>query len=90
MFISYILSAPIGIIVGAAISTSSIDTTLVIIQSLSAGTFVYLACCDLIVHEFQKNSTDTQKERSLKLVSLLLGCSFVVLLMVALPGHKEH
>jgi zinc transporter ZupT len=58
IFILYILSAPIGLLIGAAISENSLDTTLVIIQSLSAGTFVYLACCDLIVQEFHKTSTD--------------------------------
>ena len=70
---------------GALISDFSMDMTLVVIQSLSAGTFVYLACCDLIVHAFHKAKTDSLVHKLCKLGALMLGSVFVVVLMQAFP-----
>ena len=55
-FVTFVISTPVGIIIGTTVSASS-GLPIVIIQSLAGGTFIYLACCDFIVHEFQ-NSHD--------------------------------
>mmetsp|Transcript_11412 Transcript_11412/g.19261 ORF Transcript_11412/g.19261 Transcript_11412/m.19261 type:complete len:222 (-) Transcript_11412:345-1010(-) len=52
VFITFILASPAGIIVGMLIGDNANQLTLMAIQSLSGGTFIYLACCDLLVHEF--------------------------------------
>lgn len=52
IFSLFILSSPIGIIIGTVAGSKLDPLGLTIIQSLSGGTFVYLACCDLLVHEF--------------------------------------
>ena len=70
---------------GALISDFSMDMTLVVIQSLSAGTFVYLACCDLIVHAFHKAKNDSLAHKLCKLGTLILGSVFVIALMQAFP-----
>jgi solute carrier family 39 (zinc transporter), member 1/2/3 len=51
-FICFILASPIGMIVGMIIGEQEENMTLITIQALSGGTFVYLACCDLLIHEF--------------------------------------
>jgi len=47
----FVITTPVGVAVGAVISTFS-NLVLAIIQSLAGGTFIYLACCDFIIHEF--------------------------------------
>ena len=59
IFVSFILASPIGLILGSMISKSELTLVLVIIQSIAAGTFVYLACCDLIFREFHSNNEDS-------------------------------
>jgi hypothetical protein len=51
-FISFIVAAPIGMIVGMILGEQDVNMSLISIQALSGGTFVYLACCDLLIHEF--------------------------------------
>ena len=48
----FLISSPLGVVLGSVISDSAYDLTLIVIQAVSSGTFVYLAACDLIVHEF--------------------------------------
>ena len=38
---------------------------LIIIQALSGGTFVYLACCDLLIHEFHAFKSSKKEQASL-------------------------
>ena len=45
------LATPIGIIIGAATMGQS-EITDVIFNSLAAGTFVYIACSEVIIEEF--------------------------------------
>ena len=53
-FILFILTTPIGILIGMAIGASN-SMVLVIIQGLSGGVFIYLAMCDLLIHEFHES-----------------------------------
>ena len=39
--------------------------TLISIQALSGGTFVYLACCDLMIHEFHQSKTNKKEQEAL-------------------------
>jgi len=55
-FLTFICTTPLGIGIGMAIGASS-SLVLVIIQGLSGGIFIYLAMCDLLIHEFH-NSHD--------------------------------
>jgi zinc transporter ZupT len=57
VFVAFILATPIGMTIGMSIQESD-ETLLVfpIIQALSGGTFVYIACCDLLIHEFRHNT----------------------------------
>lgn len=52
IFTAFIFATPLGIMVGESIGGQENSITLLTIQSMSGGTFVYLACCDLIVHNF--------------------------------------
>ena len=58
-FILFIISTPVGIIIGASVNESG-GLAVVIVQALSGGTFVYLAACDFMIHEFH-NSDDISK-----------------------------
>ena len=51
-FIAFILASPVGMIVGMILGEQEVNMSLISIQALSGGTFVYLACCDLLIHEF--------------------------------------
>ena len=86
----YIIASPLGVIAGAVISENTYDLALLIIQALSAGTFVYLSCVDLIVHEFQHSEIPmTPKIKFIKWLSLIGGWVFVIMLITALPDHAE-
>ena len=51
-FVFFILASPIGMVTGMILGKQEENMALIIIQALSGGTFVYLACCDLLIHEF--------------------------------------
>jgi zinc transporter ZupT len=51
-FIMFILASPAGMIIGMILGDQDASMALVAIQALSGGTFIYLACCDLLIHEF--------------------------------------
>ena len=57
----FIFSSPLGIMTGALVGqTKGMGT--VIVQSLSGGVFIYIACCDFIVHEFQNSNDINEKD----------------------------
>ncbi|CAK94768.1 unnamed protein product (macronuclear) [Paramecium tetraurelia] len=71
------LLSPVGIIIGMLIASESIFVT-GIVQSITAGTFIYIASTELIVEEFNKNQNKT-----IKFILYLLGImlmSFIVYL----------
>jgi len=52
-FILFILASPIGMAIGIGVGESKQDTPLLsILQALSGGSFIYLACCHLLIEEF--------------------------------------
>jgi zinc transporter 1/2/3 len=54
-FIAFILASPLGMLVGMILGEQEVNMSLISIQALSGGTFVYLACCDLLIHEFHQS-----------------------------------
>lgn len=54
-YIFFILTTPVGVIIGMAIESSSSIMALAVIQGLSGGVFLYLAVCDLLIHEFHQS-----------------------------------
>ena len=73
---------PIGMVIGIVLEASSnpiLDTVMV---SLSAGSFIYVSCTEIIVHEFKST-----KHIWWKLLALFLGCAGISLLW--LMGHDH-
>ena len=85
IFLAFILASPIGLFLGQLISQSELTLVLVIIQSLAAGTLVYLATCDLLFREFHKNQSESTAIKGQKFIATFLGCGFILALMVAFP-----
>lgn len=76
------LTAPIGIVVGMVIVKMNklVD---VIFLSISGGTFLYVACSEIIVHEFKKGHT------ILKLLTVLFGGAIITCLWF-FGGHAHE
>ena len=56
IFVLFVLASPLGMLLGILLDESASEIHLVIIQSFSGGTFIYLAACDLIIHQFHDES----------------------------------
>ena len=87
-------------IIGMNIGKAEHNTPILsIIQALSGGTFVYLACCDFLVHEFFEKDKHNKKEtikkpnerliRFFKFLSMLLGAAIAIILVAIAPGHSH-
>ena len=74
--------APIGIIIGMQISDSNklVDT---VFLSISGGTFIYVACSEIIVNEFDKGN-----KQWVKMLLVLLG-GIVISLLWFLDKHDH-
>ncbi|CAI2372253.1 unnamed protein product [Moneuplotes crassus] len=68
------LATPIGVLLGMIVATQSAIVD-VIFSSLAAGTFVYIACSEVIVEEFS-----VPKYRWVKMFSFLSGATLIVIL----------
>lgn len=101
-FILFVLSTPIGIIIGANVSSSG-GLAIVIVQSIAGGCFIYLACCDFLIHEFHKGQDiapgdirDVEaKTKTLKCVRLIkfafVFSGFLIITLLFTFGKKhEH
>ena len=64
-FIFFILASPIGMVAGMILGDQQENMTLISIQALSGGTFVYLACCDLLIHEFHQSKTNKKETEAI-------------------------
>ena len=86
----FVISSPLGLVVGALISENVYDYSLMVIQAISAGTFVYLAACDLLHHEFNESQISmTTWVKITKIGAVLLGWVFVIFLITVLPTHED-
>jgi len=79
--------------IGMGVGQTNHDTPfLSILQALSGGTFVYLACCDLLIHEFhndhsKESGRDLVFSRILKLLTMFAGGGLVTALIALAPEH---
>ena len=68
------IATPLGVIIGMIVSNAG-DIYCVIFSSIAAGTFIYIACTEVIVEEF---STPGYRKR--KLIAYLCGAAFITCL----------
>jgi len=53
-----------------------------IVMSIAGGTFIYIACSEILIHEFS-----ISKHRYWKFLFFLIGCASITLLWLL---HSEH
>ena len=77
---------PIGISIGMILTTMSNDLMAGIFLSISVGTFIYIACSEIIIHEFSK-----KENKYIKFFCFILGAGMVLSLntMEFLSGHNH-
>ena len=78
----FAIIAPIGIVIGMSIAETSpvID---VVFLSLSGGTFVYVACSEILVNEFDKGD-----KQWLKMIMVFLG-GLIITILWFFDGHSH-
>ena len=79
LIFTFSMATPLGIAIGIAASGAG-EIVDVIFSSLAAGTFVYIGCTEIIVHEFS-----IPGDRWLKLFVFLLGATIITCLFF-IPG----
>lgn len=79
--IFYTLITPIGILLGYFVHKIGNETVVGIFKAISAGTFIYISCGEIIVEEFS-----VSKNKLMKFVFYSLGIAFISLLSL-LPEH---
>jgi len=62
---------------------------LMIIQSLTGGIFIYLACCDLLIHEFHHAKFISKTENFKKFVAMCFGSAVVLVIIAIMPAHAH-
>jgi zinc transporter ZupT len=82
LILIFALCAPIGIIIGMSIQESHplLD---VFFLAVSGGTFLYVACSEIIVHEFDRGSM-----RGMKMFLVILG-GVIIAALWFLGGHSH-
>ena len=78
------LSTPLGIIIGMNLEKMTDIVTSIFFQ-LSAGTFIYVACTEIITHEFE-----SQKWSGLKLLTVIIGGIVIGSLWFLNAEPEEH
>ena len=77
---------PVGMVIGIILEASSNPVLDAAVLSISAGSFVYVACTEIIVHEFKKPDYIW-----CKLLALIIGCAGITLLgLVHSHSHVDH
>ena len=78
-------------LIGMILEEVSSNMGIVFIQAFSGGTFVYLACCDLLIHEFHNEHTEGNDKCSNfgKFMMMLVGSAIVVTLIALAPAHTH-
>ena len=86
MILIFSIISPLGVIIGMALSFLSSDILAGIFLSISVGTFIYIACSEIIIDEFSDN-----KYKFPKFISFLLGAGIVIVLsIVEVFSNEEH
>ena len=80
---------PIGICIGMALTSFSSDFIAGIFLSISVGTFIYIACSEIIIHEFNE-----KENRYIKFLCFILGAGIVLSLnlleFLTNSGHSHN
>ena len=76
----FAIFTPIGITIGWAVADDS-PMTEIVFACLAAGTFVYIACSEVIIEEFSMPN-----HKALKLVFFLIGITLIASLKFIRPG----
>ena len=71
-------STGIGIGIGIKDAVALVSS---IVLSLAAGTFIYIACSEILIHEFANN-----KNRYVKFFFFFIGCAAIHPALVPLPA----
>ena len=81
--------SPLGIIFGMVLSSLSNDTIAGIFLSITVGTFIYIACSEIIIDEFNSNVY-----KYWKFLCFLLGAAIVIILSILEvffdAGHEHN
>lgn len=81
----FAIFTPIGVIFGWAVSTSS-PIVEITFNCFAAGTFIYIACSEVIVEEFS-----APENKKLKFVMYMIGIAFIAsLYFVEAAGEEEE
>ena len=68
------IATPLGVVIGMVVSNAG-DIYCVIFSSIAAGTFLYIACTEIIVQEFAVGD-----QRWWKLLAYMVGATFITCL----------
>ena len=74
----FVLATPLGILVGAALSTSDLGAWSHLVMAAAAGTFVYVALCEVMPRELQSK----RAPRGAQLASMLAGYAMMAVLKI--------
>ena len=89
MILIFAFITPVGIAFGMALTSISSDVVAGIFLSISVGTFIYIACSEVIVDEFSN-----PENKYFKFLSFLLGAAIVIALTLievyTEAGHGHH
>jgi len=84
----FVIASPVGMIIGMNIDSEP-NMALVVIQALSGGVFIYLACCDLLVHQFHSAPFISKQLQMAKFMSMTFGSCIVIFLIAIAPAHSH-
>ena len=86
MTMIFAVIGPIGILLGIILSKTANDLVEGILMGISVGTFIYVACSDILVEEFEN-----RKNRFLKFFLFIAGGVFCAgLSFVEIYGEKKE
>ena len=77
-------------LIGMILEEVSTNMGIVFIQSFAGGTFLYLAACDFLMHEFYSEHSVNDKSVNLgKFAMLAFGSAIVISLIALGPAHNH-
>jgi len=85
LLVMFAAASPVGIIIGIIVSESADALVNGILMSIAAGTFVYVACNEIISEEFE-----TSKHRRSKFCALLMGLLIITIIGLVFPHDHDH
>ena len=84
LMLIFALATPVGILLGMLIQRSN-ESVEILFNSLSAGTFLYVACSEVIIKEFTK-----AEGRGMMKLFFLLGIAVIAIMEISTGHSHEH